>query len=188
MALIVCETVNYSLEQSCVCGDSALSFCYFGYMKMWFSDDYKEGQRWGTMALKILERAKQRSPFIRTRIMVNFLILIWDRPLRDSAQEMFNAYELGMKSGDVSSACLALTLHLSWLFMEGENLRSLQGKYDHYLPQLVKFNKEAAKSAILDKLNIDFLLGVPCESFSIFEYVMLWSISTPILKFMFLHI
>lgn len=121
------------------------------------------------MALKILERAKQRGPFIRTRIMVNYLLLVWDRTLRDSAQEMFNAYELGMKSGDVSSASLALTLHLQYLYMEGENLSSVQGKYDHYLKQLVKFNKEAAKLAILDKLNIDFLLGVPCESFAIFE-------------------
>jgi len=169
VALIVCETVDYSLQQKCVCGHSALSFCYFGYMHIWLRNDHKGGLRWAKLTLKILERAKQRNPFIRTRIMVNFLVLIWHQTLRVSAQEMVKAYELGMKSGDVSGASMAIYLHLQYLFMEGENLSSLQEKNDYYIKQVVKFNKETAKRLILDRMNLDFLIGVPCESFSIFD-------------------
>ena len=82
---------------------------------------------------------------------------------------MFETYELGLKFGDVASASVALGMHLRWLFLEGEKLSSLQGKYDVYIKQMAKYNKEAAKLAILDQLNVNLLMGVSCESFSIFE-------------------
>ena len=31
--MIVCEMINYALEQDCLCGESALSFCSFGYIE-----------------------------------------------------------------------------------------------------------------------------------------------------------
>jgi len=132
-------------------------------------DNYQEGHRWGKMALKILEKEKQRNPFIRTRIMLHLLLLWWGRPLRESSHEMFKVYKLGMQFGDVASASVALTYYLRWMLYAGEKLSSLQGQYDSYLKQVVKFNREAAKQSILDKVLIDLLVGVPCETFSIFD-------------------
>jgi tetratricopeptide (TPR) repeat protein len=74
-----------------------------------------------------------------------------------------------MKSGDVTSASLAVGQHLRYLFYEGEKLPSLREKHELYLKQTAKYNIEAAKRAILDKLSIDLLMGLPCDSFSIFD-------------------
>lgn len=60
--LIVCETVMYSLEHGCVCGEASLSFAYFGYLLLWTQGDYRECLRWGSMALQLIEEAKSR-PF-----------------------------------------------------------------------------------------------------------------------------
>ena len=78
-------------------------------------------------------------------------------------------WELGRKTGDVHSASLALMQALRFSMIAGEKLPSLQNKYDQYLKQVIKYNKEAAKSGIVDKMSIDFLMGVETSDFSIFE-------------------
>ena len=126
--MIVCEMINYALEQDCLCGESALSFCSFGYMKMWLEEDWEEARRWGKMAARILDKAKRHQPFtctcykciLSSRFVSNFphfyhltlhiftgtrvtlftYLLVWDRPLQESARDLFTAYEMGMKSGE----------------------------------------------------------------------------------------
>jgi len=108
-----------------------------------------------------------------TRIFLYGSLLTFCEPgrsLRESACDLFKTYELGMKFGDVQIASHALSIYLRFLFFAGENLSSLQAKYDNYIKNImIKYNKEAAKYSILYKMNIDFLMGVPCKSFSIFD-------------------
>ena len=40
LALIVMSTIEFALEKSCLSGESALAFCLYGYMKLWY-----EGKR-----------------------------------------------------------------------------------------------------------------------------------------------
>ena len=84
---------------------------------------------------------------------------------------MFRTYELGLKHGEVAGASSSLSTHIRWLFFAGEKLPSLHEKFKIYLPQIAKYNKEAAKLAVLDASAIDLLMGLRCESFSVFEYV-----------------
>jgi len=168
LPLIVCETVNYSLEQDCVCAESALSFSYFGFLKIWLEDDYKEGHRWGTIALKILKKAKH-SPFIRTRMVLYYVVLPWSRPLRETAQDFFEAYELGLKFGDMADAYIVLGCYLTYSLIAGDKLSSLQAKYEIYIKQILKYNIETAKMAVVEQSNIHLLMGVSYDSFSIFD-------------------
>ena len=81
--IIVCEMIKYSLEQDCLCGESALSFALFAYMKIWINgkfifhfifaytfkqpnllilyhikDDWEEARRWGKLTTRILDKFK----------------------------------------------------------------------------------------------------------------------------------
>lgn len=166
--LIVCATVRYSLENG-VSEESALSFCLFGCFKLSIEDNYEKACYWGKMTLQLLERFRSKIPIIRTRLILCGYLLSFSRPLSSSRNDMLKLWELGMKVGDVQSASFALVMHLRYSMISGERLSSLREKYQYYLPQLVKYNREAAKLAILDKVNIDALLGVETESFSIFD-------------------
>lgn len=172
LPLIVCETVKYSFNNGCVCcGESAFAFCFFGYMKLWFEDDYAAGRRWGEMALKMLEKTNQktRKSFVRTHLLLHSLLLSWDRPVREGSQELFKIYELGMKSGDVSSAIAALKAYFRWLIYSGEKLTTISLKYGRYLKQMIKYNRDAAESSVVDNFGIDSLMGKTCEAFSVFD-------------------
>jgi len=171
LPFIICEAVNYSFEQGCACGESALAFAYFGYLKIWFEDDFMGGQRWGNMALKILQNAKQQGPFIRTRFVLYSLVFCWGRTLRKCAeQDLFETYELGMKHGDVATASVILGSHFRWLVWEGDKLIPLREKGEQYLKQIAKYNIEAAKVVLGEMLYIHVLTGLPWkQSFAVFD-------------------
>lgn len=60
-------------------------------------------------------------------------------------------------------------MSLRWLFNAGEKLSVVLAKHKLYLPQIAKYNVEAAKMLILDTINIHFLMGTKCTLFSIFD-------------------
>ncbi|KAL7535170.1 LOW QUALITY PROTEIN: hypothetical protein ACHAXR_008832 [Thalassiosira sp. AJA248-18] len=181
--VIVCEMVNYSLEQGLACGESALSFCYFGYLKMWLEGkEYLLFSNYFTFSLssppslsvtlilarRLLGRSALGGHGAGNSGQIKTLEPFYS-PIRESAQQLFNTYELCMKFGDVASACPALVTHLRWLLLDGYKLSSLSDMYDLYFEQMFKYNRPAALLMILDRITVDLLLGVPCEVFSIFD-------------------
>ena len=74
---------------------------------------------------------------------------------------------------NVATIALFLTFcfyHIRYSFLDGEmNLWTLKAKHDLYLVEMMKYNKSAAKNAILDSINIHLIMGLPCNAFAIFE-------------------
>ena len=157
-------------------------------------DDWKAGEFWGNLANKILDKSNQ--PFTRefnkfnimiawfigkesqpnltlhlgTQTLIVQLLLVWNKPLQQSADDLFKIYEQGMKYGNVESASMSLCNYFRWTFIAGEMpLPILKEKQEKVLAQLARYNIDAVKLSVLFLVNINILMGEPCDAYSVFE-------------------
>ena len=113
---------------------------------------------------------KFNSSPLGTRSLIVQLLLVWNKPLKQSADDLFRIHEQGMKYGNVESASMALCYYFRWTFIVGEMpLPILKAKQDKVLAQLARYNIDAVKFSVLYLVNINILMGVPCDAYSVFE-------------------
>ena len=90
--------------------------------------------------------------------------------MKQSADDLFRIHEQGMKYGNVESASMALCYYFRWTFIVGEMpLSTLKAKQEKVLAQLARYNIDAVKFSVLYLVNINILMGVPCDAYSVFE-------------------
>jgi predicted ATPase/serine phosphatase RsbU (regulator of sigma subunit)/tRNA A-37 threonylcarbamoyl transferase component Bud32 len=128
--LIWCRQVNLSIQY----GNSAGSaFPYVGYgLILCSSGELHAGYQFGQLALKLLERFKDRTFKTRVYAIYKGFLKHWNEPLRDTSSFCIEAYQNGIETGDLECAA------------------SIRGSYAYALylssVELIDAKKEMAKA------------------------------------------
>ena len=75
-------------------------------------------------------------------------LLFWFIPHREVANLLFDAYEAGMRIGDVDAAISALALSLRFSFFGGMNLSLLSQAYEKHLKHMVSTVRPFPRSVV----------------------------------------
>ena len=85
------------------------------------------------------------------------------------ASALHQAYQCGMKVGDVQSATYAETMSIRFSFFGGEHLRVVSEKHARSLPIIAKYNQENLKYAVIDCYLVDSLTGIDTRPYLAFQ-------------------
>ena len=131
LPLVASAMVIYSLMHG-VCEESASAFGMYGYFMITTFGQFNEAKKYGNVAFKILERARNQryvrvkffvhfhsfrmshissvlfSVIVRARVILMGYVSVWFLPLKASARHLLETYKIGMTVGDVDGAMLAL--------------------------------------------------------------------------------
>jgi len=135
--LLICAIVNHSLENG-VCVESGAAFALLGYYQIYLEGNYDSGKHWGDVAEKILERSTKPNDGRAVLTLKSFLFL-WYKPLEKLANDLFDLYEVGMKTGNIDGAMYALCQYWRFSFARGEKLSILSLSYNRFMESMVSF-------------------------------------------------
>jgi len=115
-----CRQVNLLLQY----GHSADSaFPYVGYgLILCLIGELDTGYQFGQLALKLLERFKDRTFKARTYAMYKLFIKHWNEPLRETSSFCLEAYQSGIETGDLEYAASAMAGYAYAFYLSGAEL------------------------------------------------------------------
>src|SRR6476661_3362455 len=118
--LMWCRQVNLSIQY----GNSAGSaFPYIGYgLILCASGELDTGYQFGKLALKLLERFKDRTFKTRISAIYKGFIKHWNEPLRDTSSFCMEAYQNGIETGDLECAASVRHSYAYALYLSGVDL------------------------------------------------------------------
>jgi len=121
-----CRQVNLSVQY----GNSADSaFPYVGYgLILCLTGELDAGYQFGQLALKLLEKFKDRTFKARTYAMYHLFLKHWDEPLKDTSSFCLEAYQSGIETGDIEYAASAIASHAYALYLSGMDLMDAKKK------------------------------------------------------------
>lgn len=115
-----CRQVNLSVQY----GNSADSaFPYVGYgLILCLTGELDAGYQFGQLALKLLEKFKDRTFKARTYAMYHLFLKHWNEPLKDTSSFCMEAYQSGIETGDLEYAASAKASYAYALYLSGVEL------------------------------------------------------------------
>ncbi len=115
-----CRQVNLSIQY----GNSADSaFPYAGYgLILCLAGELDAGYQFGQLALKLLERFKDRTFKTRTYALYKLFLKHWNEPLRDTSSFCMEAYQSGIETGDLEYAASVMLTYAYALYLSGVEL------------------------------------------------------------------
>lgn len=116
-----------------------LAFAGFGLFNIFIQQNYNGGKYWADVSLKMVT-SRAESATVRVKWIVYGQIEIWFLPPKQSIQELFSTYQLGMKLGDFSNSMYPLGLSLRFALFEGENLSLLSHSCSENLKKMVRLS------------------------------------------------
>lgn len=124
-ALFTCLSVVLCLEN----GNSeysALAFSTFSMVLGAFFQMYKEGYRFGQLAIEIAHRYPNEASNAAVYTTVGTMITHWVKPFKDGSPYIRKGYQIGVETGNQTWACYACNLLISSLLSEGLPLSEVQ--------------------------------------------------------------
>jgi hypothetical protein len=102
--------------------DAASSYASLGNILMHVLDDIETAKKLAKISLAVQEMLQSEFYAARTKMTVHVHILSFFQPLRSAMRYLFEGYEIGMRSGNIFSANLAMRNYLVASFHAGTNL------------------------------------------------------------------
>uniref|UniRef100_A0A7S2DVG6 Uncharacterized protein n=1 Tax=Helicotheca tamesis TaxID=374047 RepID=A0A7S2DVG6_9STRA len=128
---------------------SAFAFAAYGMIVSAFLGNSKEGNRFGKIALSILEKFDTKELTSRTVAIVWFFITPWrEHSLCDSLEHFTNASKIGMEVGDHEYALYNLTNFTTFSLFCGRPLAILQDECAGFQEYASSLNQDIAKQII----------------------------------------
>ncbi|MCW6052582.1 AAA family ATPase [Lyngbya sp. CCAP 1446/10] len=138
LPLIVCEQVNLSINY----GNSAFSafgYANYGAILKGIVRDIESGERFGQLALNLIDRLNALEFKSKTLNLVAFILMHGKHHVKDTLPLLEEAYQSALENGDLESVGYAAVNICQSLYFIGEELPQLERKmvnYNHLLFQL----------------------------------------------------
>ncbi|MGG6297796.1 diguanylate cyclase domain-containing protein [Leptolyngbya sp. AN02str] len=143
LPLTICKQVNLSLTFGNL-PSSAKAYANYGLLLCSGLGDLDVGYEFGQLALRVLDALPAKEIFARTSFLVNFLIRHWKEPLRDTLPSLQEAYDMGLKTGDLLHATIAAEKYCYHAYFAGESLPNLAETMEMYAEKMVQMKQDVA--------------------------------------------
>jgi predicted ATPase/signal transduction histidine kinase/tRNA A-37 threonylcarbamoyl transferase component Bud32 len=123
--IIACRLINLSLKYG---NAPATAYAYtgFGLILCELLGDFQAGNRFGALALDLVERFNAEELKGKTLFSVSCFLRPWKEHLRETLQPLQEAYRKGVDSGDIECAAVAAFMRSRYAYFAGKELTSLE--------------------------------------------------------------
>lgn len=113
----------------------------FGMIHCGLLGNINAGYKYGTLALKLVEKYNVKG--IKSRVWVIFWYFInhWKKPIRDSLIPLLEAYQIGLETGDLEYAAIASYTYSASLFFSGIELTKVESEMAKFSEMIRKINQ-----------------------------------------------
>lgn len=148
--LLLQEQVQLSLKQG-ISAQSGGAFIGYGYVLATSMGKVEEGLEFAQAGLEMMRRGPSAEEY-KSRNYLSFygILASVKLPLRELLPYLMESYNMGMRTGDISSAIFAVIQHYTYATHSGRNLREM----DTALAPLVREFRQIAPGGALLHLNL----------------------------------
>ena len=139
LPVMICE-MDRRMTKKGMTPYSALAYSLLGIIFNGVLEDFDGGRICGEKAVAVMKRCGVMSVEPRCRFICNTYIFHWKKPLQQCRQNLLEAYRVGMKTGDLDSACFALYHYLEAGLFTGQLLDDLDADFRVYTRQMLDYN------------------------------------------------
>ncbi len=140
LPLIVFEEIKLSLTYGNT-DEAAYAYACYGLILCGIVGDIETGHQFGQLALKVLEKFKNKELRCRTLMVVNNNVGVWKEPLQETIPPLLTAYESGLENGDLEYAGLSAYNYCINSYFAGKEISKLEGEIAFYSSLLEKFKQ-----------------------------------------------
>lgn len=105
--------------------ESVFFYAVYGQVLCSHSDSLSLGLQFGRLAAKLLNTVISRDLHARTLVILEGFVNHWEAPVRQVTPQLLKAYQLGIGSGDLEFAALALHCYCVYAYFAGNKLDPL---------------------------------------------------------------
>ncbi len=143
MPLIVLKQVSLSFRYGNA-PESAFSYVLYGLILCGVVGDIDRGYRFGHLARTLLERMHAREPQPRTFFCLNAHIRHWKEHIQATLEPLQDAYLIGLETGDLEFAALAIHIYCYSSYFIGRPLASVEQEMTAYAGHIAQLKQGAA--------------------------------------------
>ncbi|HAA32824.1 MAG TPA: serine/threonine protein kinase, partial [Cyanobacteria bacterium UBA8553] len=139
--LVVLSKVNLSIKY----GNTSVSpfgYVTYGILLCGVLGELDLGYRFGQLALNLVSKLNAKKISARTSFVVSGFIRHWKEHIRESVKPLQSAYAIGVETGDLEYAGLALYLSFVHAYFSGQQLTKLEPEIVSYRDALSKIKHE----------------------------------------------
>jgi predicted ATPase len=130
--ILAMRIVQHSLRHG-LCGMSGTGFAFYGMVLTLFFNDVETGIRYGSIALKIVERFDAMEQLARVSTVAYCFCLSYTEPLPSLLQPLRLAHRVGMGSGDIEHSLMAAGMYAMVAVHTSHPLSSLSTELSTFL-------------------------------------------------------
>ncbi|TAF58211.1 MAG: hypothetical protein EAZ60_04290 [Oscillatoriales cyanobacterium] len=104
--------------------------------------DIELGYQYGQLSLQVLDKFPSTEFESKVVMVYNACVRHWKEPSRSTIPSLLSAVQSGLESGDIEYACYAAMYLCIYSFFSGEDLTSVDQKYEQYLELMVNSKQE----------------------------------------------
>lgn len=138
--LIVFKQVSLSVQYGNHI-QSAFAYATYGLVMCGSTLEFDEGQKFGEIAIRLLDKFKAVAVATRTHFVNGGFIQHWRHHFRDTLDELLGAYQKGLETGDFTYGSYSIFNYASAKFYMGSPLPALKKEMDEYNAALYKIKQ-----------------------------------------------
>ncbi|MBD1887021.1 AAA family ATPase [Microcoleus vaginatus] len=100
------------------------------------------GCQYGQLSLQVLDKFPSQEFHSKVLMVYNACVRHWKEPSRSSIASLVSAVQSGLETGDIEYACYSAMYLCIYSFFSGENLRSVDTKYEQYIELMLNYKQE----------------------------------------------
>ncbi|WP_293342948.1 serine/threonine-protein kinase PknK [Microcoleus sp. CAWBG58] len=105
--------------------------------------DIELGYQYGQLSLQVLDKFPSTEFESKVIMVYNACVRHWKEPSRATIPSLMSAVQSGLESGDIEYACYSAMYLCIYSFFSGEDLTTVDLKYDQYLELMVNSKQES---------------------------------------------
>lgn len=148
MVLIILKVIRICLKYG-IAEAGVFAFAGYGLILCGWLNRIAEGQKYGKLALALLERHGMKSIEGRTVQTVHNCVLHWNKPLREVRPPLLKTYQVCLETGDHGFACVCASSYCETGFHCGESLDGLRVMMTKFEKVIRRLNQEAVLYSLL---------------------------------------
>ncbi|MEG4488584.1 AAA family ATPase [Microcoleus sp. D2_18a_B4] len=100
------------------------------------------GYQYGQLSLQVLDKFPSQEFHSKVVMVYNACVRHWKEPIRSSISSLVSAVQSGLETGDIEYACYSAMYLCIYSFFSGEDLSSVDQKYEQYIEFMLNSKQE----------------------------------------------
>ncbi|MFQ4160607.1 MULTISPECIES: trifunctional serine/threonine-protein kinase/ATP-binding protein/sensor histidine kinase [Nostocales] len=121
---------------------SAFGYVVYGIILCSLVKDIESGYRFGQLSVKLLSQFDTKEVTAKTIHTFNCLVRHWKEHIKETLPSLWEAYSLGLETGDLEFAGLAIRYYSAHLYFLGQDLSTLEKEMQTHTNALQKIKQQ----------------------------------------------